>query len=148
MKVYRKGTIGVHTPLWHVTSGARCSHPRQQLAHGYCVQAFRELVEQDRDAGILDETRKAAWCYIALGLDKLLNRNSFLTRWDSGSTKVAGTFDSHDFGMKWSYAEMSVTIRGLGLEWALDDLRDCIDALVNMSGYSTCCRSKPVLALE
>ena len=109
--------------------------PRQQLAHGYCVQAFRELVEQDRDAGILDETRKAAWSYIALGLDKLLNRNSVLTRWDPGDTKVAGTFDSHDFGMKWSYAEMSVTIRGLGLEWALDDLRVCIDALVNMSGH-------------
>ena len=109
--------------------------PRQQLAHGYCVQAFRELVEQDRDARILDETRKAAWCYIALGLDKLLNRNTLLTRWDSGSTKVAGTFDSHDFGMKWSFAEMSVTKRGTGLEWALNDLRDCINELVKMSGY-------------
>ena len=109
--------------------------PRQQLAHGYCVQAFRELVEQDRKSGVLDETRKAAWSYIALGLDKLISTNSLLCRWHANRQVVAGTFDRHDFGMKWSYAEMSVTIRGLGLEWALDDLRDCIDALVKMSGH-------------
>ena len=109
--------------------------PRQQLAHGYCVQAFRELVEEDRVAGVLDDTRKAAWCYIALALDKLINRNSLITRWDPGENKVASTFDSHDFGMKWSYAEMAVTIEGLGLDWALDDLQDCIKELVGMSGY-------------
>ena len=37
--------------------------------------------------------------------------------------------------MKWSYAEMAVTIEGLGLDWALDDLQDCIKELVGMSGY-------------
>ena len=37
--------------------------------------------------------------------------------------------------MKWSYAEMAVTIEGLGLDWALDDLQDCIKKLVEMSGY-------------
>ena len=42
---------------------------------------------------------------------------------------MAGTFDSHDFGMKWSYTEMAVTIEGLGLDWALDDLQDCIKEL-------------------
>ena len=109
--------------------------PRQQLAHGYCVQAFRELVEEDRAAGVLDDTRKAAWCYIALALDKLINRNSLITRWDPGENKVASTFDSHDFGMKWSYAEMAVSIEGLGLDWALDDLQDCIKDLAEMSGY-------------
>ena len=42
--------------------------PRQQLAHGYCVQAFRELVDTDRDADRLDGRRKAAWSCIALAL--------------------------------------------------------------------------------
>ena len=110
--------------------------PRQQLAHGYCVQAFRELVDADRNAGVLDDVRRSAWCYVALGLDKLINRNSVLTRWDGGSNKVASTFDSHDFGMKWSYAEMAITIKGLGLDWALRDLRDCISELAEMSGHS------------
>ena len=88
--------------------------PRQLLAHGFCVQAFHDLVDEDRDAGKLDENRKAAWCYVALAMDKLINRNSLITRWDSGKDIVTGTFDSHDFGMKWSYAEMAVADRGVG----------------------------------
>ena len=109
--------------------------PRQQLAHGYCVQAFRELVDEDRISGVLDDTQKAAWCYVALALDKMINRNSLLTRWMDKTSVVVGTFDSHDFGMKWSYAEMPVTNPLGGLKWALDDIGDCIRELVHMSGY-------------
>ena len=109
--------------------------PRQRLAHGYCVQAFRELVDEDQASGDLDDIRKAAWCFVAMGVDKLINRNSLLSRWVPKNETVVGTFDSHDFGMKWSYAEMAVTIEGLGLDWALDDLQDCIKELVGMSGY-------------
>ena len=110
---------------------------RQLLAHGYCVQAFRDLVYEDRDAGRLDEIRKAAWCYVALGVDKLINRNSLLSRWNpnKGKETVEATFDSHDFGMKWSYAEMAIAIEGLGLEWALNDLGDCLNQLLQMAGY-------------
>ena len=100
-------------------AGLTCSAPRQQLAHGLCVQAFRELVDEDKANGGLDDVRKAAWCYVALALDKLFNTNSQLCRWHSNRQVVAGTFDSHDFGMKWSYTEMAVGIEGLGLEWAL-----------------------------
>ena len=121
--------------------------PRQQLAHGCCVQAFRELVDEDISAENLTDARKAAWCYIALGLDKLINRNSLLSRWVPKNGTVVGTFDSHDFGMKWSYAEMAVTIRGLGLEWALSDLRECIEELTRMSGHLTD-RSEPLTLLR
>ena len=108
---------------------------RQLLAHGYCVQAFHELVDEDRDAGRLDERRKAAWCYIALAMDKMINRNSVITRWDSGKDIVTGTFDSHDFGMKWSYAEMAIAIEGMGLEWALNEVGDCLSQLFRMAGH-------------
>lgn len=110
--------------------------PRQQLAHGYCVQAFRELVDADKAAGVLDDTRKAAWCYIALAMDKLLNRNSVLVRWTPATQAVNATFDTHDFGMKWSYTEMAVNIEGLGLEWAVKDVGDCIGELVKMTAYA------------
>ena len=108
--------------------------PRQRLAHGLCVQAFRELVNEDKTNGDLDDVRKAAWCYVALAFDKLINRNSLLARWNNST--VVGTFDSHDFGIVWSYGEMAVGIEGLGLEWALKDIGDCIEELVKMSGYS------------
>jgi len=109
--------------------------PRQQLAHGYCVQAFRELVDQDRTAGELDPVQEAAYGYLALGLDKVFNRNCLRSIWDPGTNKVASSFATHDFGMKWSYAEMAVTLRGLGLDWALNDLQKCISDLVEMSGH-------------
>ena len=109
--------------------------PRQLLAHGYCVQAFHDLVDEDRDAGKLDGNHKAAWCYIALAMDKMINRNSLITRWDSGKDIVTGTFDSHDFGMKWSYAEMPIANQGWGLEWALNDLDDCLRHLIQMTGH-------------
>ena len=109
--------------------------PRQRLAHGYCVQAFRELVDLDKAAGEFSEIRKAAWLYVALGFDKLIARNSVLSRWDGGTSRVANIFDTHDFGMKWSYGEMTVTIEGLGLDWALDSVAKCIDALTQMAGH-------------
>ena len=111
--------------------------PRQLLAHGYCVQAFHDLVDEDQADGKLNEYRSAAWCYVALGIDKLINRNSLLSRWNpnKGKETVEATFDSHDFGMKWSYAEMAIAIEGLGLEWALDELRDCLTQLIRMSGH-------------
>ena len=122
--------------------------PRQQLAHGYLVQAFRELVGEDQARGELGDIRKAAWCYIAMGVDKLINRNSLLCMWDPGTNKVAQTFATHDFGMKWSYAEMAVNIEGLGLDWALDDLQDCIKELVGMSGYPDQSNGTVALALN
>ena len=122
--------------------------PRQQLAHGYCVQAFRELVDEDQASGDLDHIRKAAWCYVALALDKLVNTNSLLCRWHANREVVAGTFDSHDFGMKWSYTEMAVTIEGLGLDWALDDLHDCIKKLTEMSGNPDPSNGTVALALR
>ena len=72
-----------------------------------------------------------------LGVDKLINRNSLLSRWNpnKGKETVEATFDSHDFGMKWSYAEMAIAIEGLGLEWALNDLDDCLRQLIQMSGH-------------
>ena len=110
--------------------------PRQLLAHGYCVQAFRELFDEDQATGRLDESRKAAWCYIALAMDKMINRNSVMTRWESRTSTVVGTFDGHDFGMKWAYAEMAIAIEGLGLEWALSDMEDCLRQIVEMAGHS------------
>ena len=119
--------------------------PRQLLAHGYCVQAFRELVEEDRAAGVLDETRKAAWGYIALALDRLINANSLLCSWNPNRGVGGGTFDSHDFRMKWSYSETAVAAQGLGLEWAIGDIGDCIDELVKMCGHGSVSTTSPPL---
>ncbi len=110
-------------------------NPRQQLVHGHCVDAFHECVGKEQTAGLLDERRRAAWAYIGIAIDKLINRNALLTRWESKTSTVVGTFDSHDFGFKWSYAEMAITCRGLGLEWSLNDVGDCLSELLEMTNH-------------
>ena len=111
-------------------------NPRQQLAHGHSVQAYRQCIEEDQVAEKLDTCRKAAWAYVALAIDKMINRNSLLCMWDSGTDKVAQTFATHDFSFKWSYAEMAITCQGLGLEWALGNIDECLNDLLKMTGHA------------
>ena len=58
-------------PLWRDPFS-----PRQLLCHGTSVEVFREMLDADRAAGWLDEARKAAYGYLALTLDTLLNYNN------------------------------------------------------------------------
>ena len=73
--------------------------------------------------------RKAAYGYLALTIDKLLNYNARMTRWHSNRTVVAGTFDRHDFAFKWSYAEMAPLVAGVGYDWAVEQTAKCIREL-------------------
>ncbi len=106
--------------------------PRQLLCHGTSVEVFREMLEADRSAGRLDEVRQAAYGYLALALDKLLNYSARMTRWHAGREVLAGTFDRHDFSFKWSYGEMAPLITGLGYDWAIGQTAKCIKELVQL----------------
>ncbi len=125
-----KDAIYYGMPTWR-----EMFNPRQQLAHGYCVQAFRECVDADQAAGRLDERRKAAWSYVALALDKLIDYNSVMSVWHSNREVLAHTFTDHNYSMKWSYAEMAITCRGLGMEWALNDIEDCLSQIIALAGH-------------
>ena len=104
--------------------------PRQLLCHGTSVEVFRELLDADRTEGKLSEARKAAYGYLALSLDKLLNYNSRLSVWMPTREVVANTFNRHDFAFCWSHAEMAPLIVGLGYDWAIGQTTKCIDELV------------------
>ena len=112
-------------PLWRDLFS-----PRQLLCHGTSVEVFREMLDADRDAGRLDEARKAAYGYLALSLDKLLNYNSRMSVWMPTREVVANTFNRHDFAFCWSHAEMSPLITGLGYDWAIGQTAKCIAELV------------------
>ena len=114
-------------PLWRDLFS-----PRQLLCHGMSVEIFREMLEADRAAGKLNDVRKAAYGYLALSLDKLRDYNSRMTRWHVGRQVMVNTFDRHDFSFKWSYAEMSPLIVGVGYDWAIGQTAKCIDELVSL----------------
>jgi len=78
--------------------------PRQLLALGTCLEVFCEVAGEVRKA-LLDDRARAVVTYLALALDKSVDYNSRLVRWDSTRNKIANTFDRHDFSFKWSHAE-------------------------------------------
>ena len=107
--------------------------PRQLLCHGTSVEVYREMLETDRSAGTLSEISKAAYGYLALSIDKLLNYNCRMTRWIVPRQVVASKFDRHDFAFVWSYAEMSPLIAGIGYDWAIRQTGKCIEELVSLT---------------
>ena len=104
--------------------------PRQLLCHGTSVEVFREMLDADRAEGKLNEVRQAAYGYLALTLDTLLNYNNRSGRWDNTTGRVRSIFDRHDFAFVWSYAEMAPLISGVGYDWAIDKTAKCIHELV------------------
>ena len=116
-------------PLWRDLFS-----PRQLLCHGTSVEVFREMLEADREAGKLNEVRQAAYGYLAISLDKLLNYNSRMSVWMPTREVVANTFNRHDFAFCWSHAEMAPLILGLGYDWAIEQTAKCIKELVALVG--------------
>ena len=112
-------------PLWRDLFS-----PRQLLCHGTSVEVFREMLDADRAEGKLNEVRQAAYGYLALTLDTLLNYNNRSGRWDNTTSRVRSIFDRHDFAFVWSYAEMAPLISGVGYDWAIDKTAKSIHELV------------------
>ena len=106
--------------------------PRQLLCHGTSVEVFRQMLEADGAARELTEVRRAAYGYLALSLDKLLNYNSRMSVWMPTREVVANTFNRHDFAFCWSHAEMAPLVTGLGYDWALKQTAKCIKELVDL----------------
>jgi adenine-specific DNA methylase len=108
-------------------------NPRQLWLHCSSVKIFRNMVEEDRSAGALSEIRRAAYIYLSFALDKQRDYNSRMTRWIANREATANTFDRHDFAFKWSYAEMVMSVEGVGYDWTIDQVEKCIKELIDLS---------------
>ena len=113
-------------PLWRDMFS-----PRQLLCHGTSVEIFREMLDADRADGKLNEARKAAYGYLALTFDTLLDYNNRASYWDTKTGRgIRHIFNRHDFSFVWSYAEMMPLVSGVGYDWAIDKTAKCIDELI------------------
>lgn len=104
--------------------------PRQLLCHGTSVEVLHEMLDADRADGELDEVRRAAYGYLALTLDTLLDYNNRGGCWDSSTGRVRHIFTRHDFSFVWSYAEMAPLVSGAGYDWSINKTAKCINELV------------------
>ncbi len=112
-------------PLWRDVFSSR-----QLLLHGTAVEIFQEMFEADEASGRLNDVKSAAYAYLALSQDKLLDRNSLQCTWDPTTNRIGHTFQRHDFAFKWSYAEMSPFVAGVGCDWTIRQTAKCIRELV------------------
>jgi len=118
--------------------------PRQLLCHGISVEVFRELLEAEQRRGPLSEVTKAAFLYLAVSLDKILNYNSRMSVWMPTREVVANTFNRHDFAFCWSHCEMAPLIAGLGYDWAIEQTAKCIGELVELARPDTVGKNGPL----
>lgn len=105
-------------------------NPRQLLGHGTGVEVFRELVTEYEMEDRLNDLTKAAFIYLSFGLSKSYNWNARLASWNLYAQTMRSVFDRHDYAMKWDCAEMSPLIAGVGSDWVMRQIGDCIDELV------------------
>jgi len=107
--------------------------PRQLLTHGTHVEIFREMLNEEEAKKALTPAKKAAFVYLALALDKLLNWNANLSSWNVKAETMRSVFDRHDFAFTWSFAEMAPLVRGVGYDWAIRQTGKCIEELVDLT---------------
>ena len=65
--------------------------PRQLMSHCVGVEIFLDMLEAEQIAGTLNEIRRAAFTYLALCLDKMVDYNSRVSAWHGGR-EVNGTY--------------------------------------------------------
>ncbi len=102
-----------------------------------------------KDSTLDLEEIKAIITYLQLAFDKMIDRNSIQTRWVPTYKRITNTFDRHDFGFKWSYAEMDVIRKGY--KWAISDVLKVYEELVGLlkkSKSSIEIAKKPAQALD
>lgn len=105
---------------------------RQLLVHGTAAETYSELLSEARSKSDFDELAEAAFAYLSLTLDKMLNYNSRMSVWMSTREVIANTFNRHDFAFCWSHAEMPVCHSGDGYQWIIEQTTKCIGELVEL----------------
>lgn len=90
--------------------------PRQLLVHGTFGEQFRIMVPEVR-AALGREIGDAVLFELALMQGKALNWNARASSWNVNYQRMRSVFDSHNFAMKWTFAEMEGS-RDI-YEWAL-----------------------------
>ncbi|WP_230534160.1 DUF1156 domain-containing protein [Microvirga roseola] len=109
-------------------------NPRQTICHCYAVEVFRDILQEEEEKGSLSELTRAALTYLALSIDKIIDYSSRQVTWHAKREVMDHTFRVHGFRLRWSHAEMSPLIPGLGYDWAIEQTATCVEDLVGLVG--------------
>jgi adenine-specific DNA methylase len=94
---------------------------RQLLSLGTYLEVFHDVMQEARKE-LSKKMANALETYLAFAIDKGCDRNSYMARWITQRQIIANTFDRHDFGFKWSYAEFDACHNLF--DWTLQQIKD------------------------
>lgn len=111
-----------------LTTWASLFTPRQLLALGVLVEELNGLRNQiiEKDG---KEKGNAIIHLLAFSLDKFLNHNCNLTRYENTRSVVKGKMDRHDFGFKPTFAELAPSNSGSGFDWAIANVTEAYEEI-------------------
>ena len=104
--------------------------PRQLVTMVTAVECLHEVLEEASDELDLD-TLKSLNIYLAFAIDKVANYNSRLASWHDKRITMRGTFDQHNFGIKWTCAEMEGVD---ACRWGFEQVVDCYRDISKLTG--------------
>jgi adenine-specific DNA methylase len=105
--------------------------PRQLLGHLSLIEGLTQIKPQII-ADLGDEKGKAITTYLQFAIDKCLDYNSKMTRWEYTRGIVKGTFGSHNFSLKWTFGEMIFTGPNSGAAWGLSQVLDAYKGIAEL----------------
>ena len=126
--------LGMRAQLYGFHRWRQLFAPRQAVAVTTFVRETRAVrtgheVEPDRD------WREAVFAGLAVGVDRLADRQSTICRWDMGYTKLQGTFTRFALPITWDYCEGNPLSSTTGnylsnLEWVAEYFEHAMDAVL------------------
>jgi adenine-specific DNA methylase len=117
--------------LYGMTRWCDLFTPRQLLGHLTLAEGLNR-VKPEILAQLGQDRGRAVVSYLQFALDKGLDYNSRMTRWEFTRGVVKGTFGSHNFSLKWTFGEMIFTGRNSGVAWALSQI---VSVYEQIAGY-------------
>ncbi len=115
--------LGFRVPLYGFDQWKKLFTPRQLLALGTFVKETRE--GRDSLKCLPGEWHQAVFASLAIGVDRIADRQSNLCRWDNTRDNLQGTFTRFALPILWDYCEGNPFSETTGnyaanLEWAAE----------------------------
>jgi adenine-specific DNA methylase len=98
-----KEALGFRVPLYGFDQWKKLFTPRQLLALGTFVKWTRD--SRDAMRCLPSEWHQAVSAALAIGVDRIADRQSNICRWDNGYTKLQGTFTRFALPITWDFCE-------------------------------------------
>jgi putative DNA methylase len=107
---------------------------RQTLCHATSVEIFRELLSERTKTFQLSGVDQAAFVYLSIAIDKMINWNARQSTWNVQLEGMRSVFDTHNFSMKWSFAEMVPLVSASGVDWTIEQCAKGLAELIELVG--------------